>query len=231
MFADGPASVPGVPPTLTPRGDLRGSYARSPSRPARVCPWSKSKQGSCNTGFLLLLLPLRALWRRYLFYMACHKWGSSRAHTARTRTHVGCGPAGTLTHSSIRESDHAMLPVAVAFFLPPLQFLFVSRFFPPPPSHCGPNTNAPAPPLPPMSLVGMFSRIIRRISRLLYLCRSRRRPYSAQQRLQYHFSSPLLCLLLLHDPLCFVAAPGVGSLHSRHLSLSPSFLASLSVLF
>ena len=113
----------------------------------------------------------------------------------------------------------------VAFFLP--LFLFVSRFVLPslPSSHCGPNTNAPRPP-PPMSLVGMFSRIISRISRLLYLCPACYRCLRPSEVRRYNTAVtavPLLSLLLLlHNPLCFVAAPGVGRLHSRHLSLSLS---------
>ena len=85
------------------------------------------------------------------------------------------GHAHSLVLRGIREegkeggSERATMQCHVAFFLP--LFLFVSRFVLPslPSSHCGPNTNAPRPP-PPMSLVGMFSRIISRISRLLYLC-------------------------------------------------------------
>lgn len=189
-------SLPGGRPRDSDRGDLRGSYACPPSVPpsSPVCargpkvnrdpaikppppPAPTSSAPDCTRG-------ARALWRRYLFYMVCHKWGSAHtrtplAHTVHALSHTldsdaGGGHAHSSVLRSIREegkggSERATMQCHVAFFLP--LFLFVSRFVLPslPSSHCGPNTNAPRPP-PPMSLVGMFSRIISRISRLLYLC-------------------------------------------------------------
>ena len=109
---------------------------------------------------------------------------------------------------------------------------FVSRFVLPslPSSHCGPNTNAPRPP-PPMSLVGMFSRIISRISRLLYLCPacfrcllpSEVRSYNAAVAAVPLLSSPppLQSTLLCCSTRCRTAPP-FSTLVSLSLSLSPS---------
>ena len=92
-----------------------------------MCPWSKSKQGSCNIqppslppSPSSLRPPARALWQRYLFYMACHKWGSrAGAHmqyTARTLD------AGGHAHSSIRRRERER-PCNVAFFFSSSSFL------------------------------------------------------------------------------------------------------------
>ena len=171
--------------------------------------------------------------------------GLAHTHTHAHRSLIQCmhsrtrwtrmRAAGTLTPSSSvayerkgrREgtSERATMQCHVAFFLPLLPSSFLGSFF-----------------LPSLPLTA--ARILMRRGRrrqcplwecspaLLveyHVCSISALPASVasvlpryvattQQWLQCH-SSPLL---LLHNPLCFVAAPGVGRLHSRHLSLSLS---------